>query len=95
MILKLAELMNLFIGFRCLACELVAGNINDLKPLLMELFVEFFEGFIMGSKATSRSCVYNNNNLALHVSHGKFCSIRHRNNLIIKCSHKILLFKIR
>ena len=59
MIFQRTELVNLIIRSRRLTCELVAGNVNDLKSLLMKLLIHLLKILIMRCKATASSRIYN------------------------------------
>ena len=48
-----AELMDLIVSSGSLAAELVAGDIKDLKALIVVVFVKLLDGFILRSKAAA------------------------------------------
>ena len=46
------KFMDLFIASRCLAPELIAGNVQDFKSLVMVIFVKlFYRGILWGEAA--------------------------------------------
>ena len=56
--------MDLVIASRCLPAKLVAGNIQDFKPLFMIVSVQLLNRLVLRRKAAAGSCVNNENNLA-------------------------------
>ena len=62
--------MDLFVGARRLACELVAGNVYDLQALFVVLFVDLFQILILRGKAAAGSGVDHENYLTLEILHG-------------------------
>ena len=58
-----AELVNLIIGAGGLAAELVAGNIQDLKSLIMIFFIHALNIFVLRCEAAACSCVDDHDDL--------------------------------
>ncbi len=84
--------MDLLIGSGSLILELVAGDVDNLKALVMVLLIHLLNGFVLGSEAAARGGVDDHDDLALEVgeiqrvsgSGGEFIIIyRHCENLLI------------
>jgi len=57
------KLLDLVVRARLLAGELIAGEAQDFKTLAFVLFKNGFEGLVLGSKATFRRHIYDEQNL--------------------------------
>ena len=83
--------MDLLIGAGRLACELIAGDINDLKALFMILFVHRLDVFILRREAAAGRSVDHHDDLALEISHGMLVSLGIHYRIIIKTAHLFFL----
>ena len=63
-----AELMNLPNSTRSLLSELVAGEIQDLKPFRLIFLIQCFQFLVLRCESTSRGGVHNQQHLALVFS---------------------------
>ena len=82
--------MNLFVCPRRLIPELIAGNVNDLKTLVMQLLIHPLQGLIVGRKSAAGGRIDNDHNLSLIFLQGKLASVRSGYRIIIN-THNLFL----
>ena len=76
--------MNLFVGSLRLLAELVAREIENLKPSVLELLVDALQLLILRRESAGRGGVDNQKNLSL--------VIRKRNILAFSCLNRKILY---
>lgn len=77
-VVELAEGLNLVIGARVLAAELIAWESEDGKVfwvLRLEVLVKLLQAFKLRSKAALRCCVDDQDDLAVERREGERCAL--------------------
>ena len=85
--------MNLLVGSGGLTRELIAGDVDYFKALIVILLIHFFDRFVVWCKAAAGCGVYDEHDFALVIRKLYFRSIRCRYTVIIdSCHNEFLLF---
>ncbi|MPN41687.1 hypothetical protein SDC9_189242 [bioreactor metagenome] len=72
---KRTKFIDFGTGARCLAAELITGEIQDFQPLIFEFIIQLLQSFVLRCKTALGRGVDNQQNFIFKCSHG--------NNLII------------
>ena len=80
-----AEGVDLFVLSGSLICKLVAGEVEDLKSLVVVCIIDCLKICILRSEAASCSCVDDEENLALIILKGYHASVHCFYAVIINC----------
>ncbi len=56
--------MDFIVRSGSLACKLVAGDIQNFQPLVVEFFINAFQILVLRCETASGSCIYNQNYLS-------------------------------
>ena len=82
--------MDLFIGAGCLAGELVAREVEDLKALVPEFFVILFQFLILRCEPAACRGIHDEKDLAFKIAQGLLGAILFFNSEIIDIHSDLL-----